>query len=357
MALAWRRFGCVCRRHCIFSWSQYVRSMAITGHAATDQALEKITGGRINRWLQSYEDFVGLTEVKEAQHSVTQAENTYRELQEQRRTMQQQLSSIQAKLKAISAEIEKTNRGTDSYIKLVTQENEIIKDEKIVINKLELFEEGEKQQFSVLSSALRESHEKERARAERMKYWGITGSVIGAVIGIVGTTVNNHMRMKELRQIVTTSAESSKDYRDVTMQLFDSLKEQNRKVEAFIGDVRETFGHQASRPVSDPKLLHPNELSPLTAKVDEVIVLVKTQQKHLDQEIRDVKKLLATGNIKRNEGSIVYVGPEVETMLKTTEQNLERKLKLHAIGTVTFIYAAVVVTIPIIMAIFGGGGN
>ena len=39
--------------------------------------------------------------------------------------------------------------------------------------------------FSIfsLSACLRESHEKERERGERTKYWSIFGSIIGAAIG------------------------------------------------------------------------------------------------------------------------------------------------------------------------------
>ena len=51
-----------------------------------------------------------------------------------------------------------------------------------------------------LSNAVRNSHEKERAQAEKTKYWSVLGSVIGACIGIIGTTINNRMRMRELRQ-------------------------------------------------------------------------------------------------------------------------------------------------------------
>lgn len=44
----------------------------------------------------------------------------------------------------------------------------------------------ERQTFSLLSSTLRDSHEKETAQAERTKYWSIAGSLIGASIGVIG---------------------------------------------------------------------------------------------------------------------------------------------------------------------------
>ena len=44
--------------------------MAVVGNPSVDKALTTITGGRIDSWLQKYEDLVGLREVKEAQNKV-----------------------------------------------------------------------------------------------------------------------------------------------------------------------------------------------------------------------------------------------------------------------------------------------
>jgi hypothetical protein len=48
-----------------------VRNKSITGYQRADDALQTVTGGRINRWLDAYEDFVGLSEVRQAQEQVT----------------------------------------------------------------------------------------------------------------------------------------------------------------------------------------------------------------------------------------------------------------------------------------------
>ena len=42
----------------------------ITGNAQLDKSLNVITGGRTADWLQRYENFVGLTDVKHAQSKV-----------------------------------------------------------------------------------------------------------------------------------------------------------------------------------------------------------------------------------------------------------------------------------------------
>jgi hypothetical protein len=53
---------------------------------------------------------------------------------------------------------------------------------------------------------VRNSHERERAQAEKTKYWSIIGSIIGACIGIIGTTINNRLRMAELRRLVAKNS-------------------------------------------------------------------------------------------------------------------------------------------------------
>ena len=94
-------------------------------------------------------------------------------------------------LKDIHLELEKTHRGEDRYLVLVTQEHQVLKDEKQLQEEFKQFEKTERECFSSLSNAVRDSHEKERAQAEKTKYWSVLGSILGTCIGIFGTTINN----------------------------------------------------------------------------------------------------------------------------------------------------------------------
>ena len=117
-------------------------------------------------------------------------------------------------------ELEKTFRGEDRYLVLVTQEHQaslnlsvdqlshnfffqVLKEEKELQEEFKLLEKTERECFSALSNAVRDSHEKERAQAEKTKYWSVLGSILGTCIGIFGTTINNRMRMNELRRLVS----------------------------------------------------------------------------------------------------------------------------------------------------------
>lgn len=287
--------------------------------------------------------------------SILQAENNYRCIQEERRDTQQGLTGVQTRIKGVAKEIEKTQRGTDTYVELVTKETKIIKEEMDILEQLAAAEENEKRVFALLSSALRESHEKERARAERMKYWGIMGSIIGAVIGICGTTVNNHLRMKELKGIVSSATEMNQVYREKMMDVSMSVNEQYGKIYQFLVDIRSatgvTGGAKQKSSVGGKELV---TVWDKDVKLEEVITVLKKQEELFDKELKKIGKVLATRKVETVEGTVVYVGPEIERMLKDTEKNLEWKMKIQALGTVTLISAIGALSIPVLLKLFGG---
>ena len=61
------------------------------------------------------------------------------------------------------------------------QEHQILKEEKSLLSEFERLEKRERECFSLLSAAVRDSHEKERAQAEKTKYWSVLGSIIVSV--------------------------------------------------------------------------------------------------------------------------------------------------------------------------------
>ncbi|KAL1228546.1 Mitochondrial potassium channel [Trichinella spiralis] len=126
--------------------------------------------------IRQYENFIGLTEVRSAQQKV---------------------------------------------LELLTDEHTFLKQEKQLIDEFHNIEANEREAFSLLSASLRESHEKERQKSERTKYWSIIGSAFGALVGIIGTTVNNQRRMVELKRIVTTN---SLDSSEIQQQLLAELR-------------------------------------------------------------------------------------------------------------------------------------
>ena len=110
------------------------------------------------------------------------------------------------------------------------QEHRVLREEGNLSSEYKVLEKAEQELFSALSNAVRTSHEKERAQAEKTKYWSIIGSAIGAFIGIVGTSINNWLRMRELRNIASSSAEVPVKLQEDVAVLTSSVESQQNEV-------------------------------------------------------------------------------------------------------------------------------
>jgi len=161
---------------------------------------------RVNTIMTSYEDLIGIRQVKDAQGQVIQAEIRFGQAQEGRRAAQRELNSLETRLREVRYDLEKTPRGENHYLDLVKREMELIREERVLRDEFERQEKEERDLFGSLSSALRASHEKERAQTEKTKYWSVLGSMIGAVIGIVGATISSRLKMNELKGLVKDMA-------------------------------------------------------------------------------------------------------------------------------------------------------
>ena len=225
---------------------------------------------------------------------------------------------------------------------------------------LEILEQQERENFASLSSAVRESHEKERTRADRTKYWSLIGSIIGATIGIIGTSLNNYLRMRELRGIVSESVSGNQEMNSLVSKLSTTMTSQHNQIQTFITDLKSflpsggVVGAQTqTKPIKETSLVDATQ-SHIAEQTKGILALVTRQEKVLEREMSDVKKLLAASGAKSGDGNIVYVGPDMGELLEDTRLNLEWRMKMNALWTVTFVYGAFALTLPILYGIIKG---
>lgn len=83
---------------------------------------------------------------------------------------------------------------------------------------------------------------------------------------------------------------------------------------------------------------------------------IQEQEKKMGSEMQEIKKMIAAehGYSMRQDGTIVYVGPEMQALLDQTEKNLDMKLKVNTLVAVVAIYGALALTLPLLYAIFKG---
>jgi len=245
---------------------------------------------RVSFWMKRYENFVGLTEVKAAQARVVECERKFIETQELRREAQKGIAEVQKKVKEIHLELEKTHRGEDRYLVLVTQEHQVLKEENNLLDEFKFYEKGEREYFSNLSNAVRDSHEKERAQAEKTKYWSILGSIIGTCIGIIGTTINNRLRMAELRRLVSQNS-SVEEIQAIGEGLSHSLEAHRDDLGNLVGEVQGLLSqaggslHHLDRLESLLSGLRESSERINTKLLDNTVTQLQQQQKQLAETI------------------------------------------------------------------------
>jgi len=257
---------------------------------------------KVSFWMKRYENFVGLTDVKAAQARVVESEKRFIQMQDKRREAQASIAEVQKRIKDIHLEFEKTHRGEDKYLALVTQEHQVLKEERNLLEEFKFFEKAEREYFSALSNAVRDSHEKERAQAEKTKYWSVLGSILGTCLGIFGTTINNRMRMNELRRLVAQNS-TGEEIREIGSEITRSLDE------------------------------HEKELSSLTVQVHGILNQAKTGLENLDKVesvVDSLKKSEEKINTRTLEETLVKVQGRqkvLSDLITKHEQVLDEKLE------------------------------
>ena len=94
-------------------------------------------------------------------------------------------------------------KGTDSrYLQLFTEEHALLKNESNLMNDYKVKENEERDLFFSLSASLRDSQEKERARAERLKYLQFGLSIACTTLGIFSAFIYNYMKSSSINEIL-----------------------------------------------------------------------------------------------------------------------------------------------------------
>ncbi|XP_025194617.1 coiled-coil domain-containing protein 51-like [Melanaphis sacchari] len=177
-----------------------------------------------------YERVTGLSEVRVAQDRVLDSQKQFMKAQDRRRDVSVELRTIQNKLKDIRNELLNTSRAEDRYIELVTQEHALLKQENSIIDRVNYCEKDERDSFILLSTTLKDSHDRERIQAERTKYVSIVGSILGTIIGIIGSTVINAWKMNEFKRMVLDAKldSSNLNKNDQIKHLLLQVQKQNK---------------------------------------------------------------------------------------------------------------------------------
>lgn len=120
--------------------------------------------------------------------------------QEERREVGKLLVEVRKRSAELQEQLQKVQRwqNPEIFLDLTREETLVMKTEKELGAKFDILDKAEREIFTALSNAVRDSHEKEKAQSEYTKYWGIILSIAGTLVGTLLSTIISTMRNRQL---------------------------------------------------------------------------------------------------------------------------------------------------------------
>uniref|UniRef100_A0A9J7XX77 Coiled-coil domain containing 51 n=2 Tax=Cyprinus carpio TaxID=7962 RepID=A0A9J7XX77_CYPCA len=337
----------------------------------------------VNYWWERYEEFVGLNEVRDAQSNVSEAEKAFMVARGIVREAHASLEALQVRLKEVRDRLDRVSREEAHYLELATLEHKLLQEERRLKTAYENAEGGEREKFALFSAAVRGSHEKERTRAERTKNWSIIGSVLGAVIGVMGSTYVNRVRLQELKSLlleaqkgpvslqeaIKVQASMHKLQQDELSNLIDSLRTALKGSVKDVKAAKPAFVPPAAAlvPASSASEEAIQEILQHSQRAQGLIESLKPQLEHLEEnvgkvetELQAVKTTLQSRPVEkpviqtRDKQLFVCDTDTVVQGLSQTEKRLEAQINKTSLYNTVLTCAAFAVTVPVLYTLLRG---
>ncbi|XP_005142154.2 mitochondrial potassium channel [Melopsittacus undulatus] len=363
--------------------SALVNRLTEAGAVMGKNSLQKMSA-TCKSWWDRYEEFVGINEVREAQGKVTEAENVFMIARGIVREARENVEAQQIKLKEIRDRLDRVSRDDTQYLELATLEHRLLQEEKRYRAAYLNAEESEREKFSLFSAAVRESHEKERTRAEKTKNWSIIGSVLGAIIGVLGSTYVNRVRLQELKVLVLEAQKGPVNLQEAIREQASSHSLQQKDLSDVIADLKSVLQTRTSQEMKegallprqdrgdsiniDALLIPLNEQLNYTKQVSSCLGSLEQQFRSLQEsvaqmvsELQSVKLAVHARTTERAmprssaEGkSQASAARDVILELCDTERRLEAQIKRNSIYSSALTCAVFAITLPVLYIILKG---
>ncbi|NWS43463.1 CCD51 protein, partial [Probosciger aterrimus] len=335
-------------------------------------------------WWDRYEEFVGINEVREAQGKVTEAENVFMIARGIVREARENVEAQQIKLKEIRDRLDRVSRDDTQYLELATLEHRLLQEEKRYRAAYLNAEESEREKFSLFSAAVRESHEKERTRAEKTKNWSIIGSVLGAIIGVLGSTYVNRVRLQELKVLVLEAQKGPINLQEAIKEQASSHSLQQKDLSDVIADLKSVLQTRTSQEMKEGALLtrqdkgdsinidalliplneqlnYAKQVSSCLGSLEQQFCSLQESVAQMVSELRSVKLAVHARTTERamprssaeGKGQASAVR-DVILELCDTERRLEAQIKRNSIYSTALTCAVFAITLPVLYIILKG---
>ncbi|KAM4741279.1 mitochondrial potassium channel [Anableps anableps] len=338
----------------------------------------------VNYWWGRYEEFVGLNEVREAQTKVTEAEAAFMVARGIVREAHTSLEALQGRLKEVRDRLDRVSREEAHYLELATMEHKLLQEERRLRTAYENAEGSEREKFALFSAAVRESHEKERTRAERTKNWSIIGSVLGALIGVMGSTYINRVRLQELKNLLLEAQKGPESLQEALKVQAGNHRSQQDQLRELIDSLRVTLAEAFTQRNGAPQgkggpttaspafslsafkdlLVHSQKAESLLESLPGQLGQLQQGVGKVEGELETVRKLLETkpqtqtraAGLQRPETQDQRGSETVVRRLEDTKRTLGEGIRMNTVYNAVFSYTAAAVTISAVYLLLRGTG-
>eukprot|EP00188_Purpureofilum_apyrenoidigerum_P002863 Plantae.Rhodophyta-Purpureofilum_apyrenoidigerum.ctg29140.p2 GENE.Plantae.Rhodophyta-Purpureofilum_apyrenoidigerum.ctg29140~~Plantae.Rhodophyta-Purpureofilum_apyrenoidigerum.ctg29140.p2 ORF type:complete len:297 (+),score=54.41 Plantae.Rhodophyta-Purpureofilum_apyrenoidigerum.ctg29140:161-1051(+) len=138
--------------------------------------------------IELYGDATGLRMVELSHHEVAEARSRLGQARKKSSEARAAFAKARSAVEGARARVEGIERIDPRFPALIQKEHESLKNAAELEKKSVEFEEMERIEFEHLTAALERSHSVEREYAERTKWYSASASVIGALLGLAGST-------------------------------------------------------------------------------------------------------------------------------------------------------------------------
>ncbi|XP_029908311.1 mitochondrial potassium channel [Myripristis murdjan] len=348
------------------------------------QRSARATTATVNYWWDRYEEFVGINEVRDAQAKVTQAEAAFMVARGIVREEHTSLEALQARLKEVRDRLDRVSKGEKRYLDLTTEEHNLIQEERRLRAACDAAQISEREKFALFSAAVRESHEKERTRTERTKNWSIVGSVLGALIGVMGSTYINRVRLQELKSLLLEAQKGPETLQEVLRTQAGNHRSQQDELRILINSFRAALTDRVtpsdqpvSQATSSPSTVPLSAFTELSVSSQRTELLLQALPPQLGQLEQGIGRLESELSAVR--GLVEATGQQTETAagqqrtekperlgpwpaeavlsrLEVTQRSLGDQISRNTVFNAVFSYTAAAVTISAVYLLLRGAG-
>ncbi|XP_038219985.1 mitochondrial potassium channel-like [Zerene cesonia] len=268
--------------------------------------------------VSKYEKFTGIEEIMAIQNTVVEAQERFIGAQDKRRELGRELAMIEARLKELHAEMQNTMKGDEKYLQLCTEEHKLIIQERAARTLFSEAEREERELFATMSAAVKLGHERERAHAERNKYWYIVASIFGTALGIAGSTINNRLKMAEFRDMMEQQMARS-------ASVLYTIAGGGTASRADITEAMKTeFAYQEQ--LANNLSLMQDNINNLVSKQSSLIDHLNHQEHVFETQIRDLKRLVVASaqNSAKSDAEIAKALSAVHQDLDEADKEREK---------------------------------